>query len=70
MWPFGGPKRFDLADGHAFDADFTQGIFDLFEFERFDYRFNFFHGLLVFERRFGQPRALHAIQSLPVPTGG
>jgi hypothetical protein len=49
-------ESFDLADGHAFDADFAQGILDLFEFEWFDDRFNFFHCFLVFERRSGQPR--------------
>ena len=36
-------KPLDLAHGHAFDADFAEGVFDFLEFERFDDRFNFLH---------------------------
>ena len=43
MWPFLASEAFDFADGHAFDADLAQGVLNLFEFERFDNRFNFFH---------------------------
>src|SRR2546427_700156 len=39
-------ESFDLGDGHAFDADFTEGVFHLFEFEWFDDRFDFFHACL------------------------
>src|SRR5205823_12766612 len=36
-------KAFDLANGHAFDADAAQGVFDLLELEWFYYRFDFLH---------------------------
>jgi hypothetical protein len=43
VWPFWRPNPFDLAHGHAFDADFAEGVLHFFEFERFDDRFNFLH---------------------------
>ena len=39
-------KSLDFAHGHAFDANFAEGIFDFLELERFDDRFNFFHFML------------------------
>ena len=36
-------EPFDFADGHAFDADFAEGIFDFFQFEWLDDGFNFLH---------------------------
>jgi hypothetical protein len=36
-------KPLDLAHRHAFDAEFGEGVFDFFEFERFDDRFDFLH---------------------------
>jgi len=44
-------ETFDLADGHALDADFAKGIFDFLEFEWFYNCFDFFHlrwGLRIF----------------------
>ena len=37
-------KSLDLHDGHAFDSDFGKGFFNVLQFERFDDRFDFFHG--------------------------
>ena len=36
-------EAFDFGDGHALDSDFREGVFDLFEFERFDDGFDFLH---------------------------
>jgi hypothetical protein len=36
-------KTLDLGDGHALDADFVQGVFDVVQFERLDDGFDFFH---------------------------
>ena len=36
-------EAFDFGDGHAFDADFAERVFDFLQFERFDDRFDFFH---------------------------
>jgi hypothetical protein len=36
-------EALDLGDGHALDAEFVQGVFDVFEFERLDDGFDFFH---------------------------
>ena len=33
----------DFGDGHALDADFMKGLFDIVYFERLDDGFNFFH---------------------------
>ncbi len=35
---------FDLADGHAEDAEVMEGSFDVIELEGFDDGFDFFHG--------------------------
>jgi hypothetical protein len=37
-------KALDLADGHAFDADFVQCIFYVIQLEWLDDGFDFFHG--------------------------
>ena len=34
---------FDFAHGHTGDAGFAEGLFDIFELERFDNSFNLFH---------------------------
>jgi hypothetical protein len=39
-------EAFDFGDGHAFNADFRQGFLHVFEFERFDDGFDFFHGIV------------------------
>ena len=39
-------KPLDLSHGHAFDADFAEGVLHFLEFERFDDRFNFLHMLV------------------------
>ena len=44
--PFLTSEAFDFSDGHAFDADFRQGFLNVFEFERFDDGFDFFHGIM------------------------
>src|SRR5881396_2903091 len=36
-------EAFDFGDGHPFDAKLGQRFFDLFELERFDDGFQFFH---------------------------
>ncbi len=36
-------EAFDLGDGHAFDAEFGEGVFDFLELERFDDGFDFLH---------------------------
>ena len=36
-------EAFDLGDGHAFDADFAEGVLHFFEFEWFDDGFDFLH---------------------------
>ena len=41
-------KPFHFGHGHAVDADFMEGVFDFFEFERFDDGFDFFHKLILF----------------------
>ena len=43
--PFLPAKPFDLTDCHAFDSYFTEGVFNLFQFEWFYYGFDFFHRL-------------------------
>src|SRR5512139_2583934 len=37
------PKPFDFRYGHPLNTDFQQGIFNLFQFKRFDDGFNQFH---------------------------
>jgi hypothetical protein len=36
-------EPFDFRDGHPFDAELDQRLFDLLELERFDDGFQFFH---------------------------
>lgn len=36
-------ESLDFGDGHSLDADFGEGFFDVFHFERFDDCFDFFH---------------------------
>ena len=38
-------KALDFAHGHAFDADVTEGVLHLFQFERFYDCFDFLHSL-------------------------
>jgi hypothetical protein len=49
-------EAFDFGDRHAFDANFAQGVFDLFKLEGFDDGFNFLHSIvLVIVRVAGEP---------------
>ena len=38
-------ESFHFADGHAFDADFAEGVFDFLELERLDDGFDFLHAV-------------------------
>jgi hypothetical protein len=38
-------ESFDFTDGHTLDANVSKGILDLFQLERLDDGFDFFHGL-------------------------
>jgi hypothetical protein len=62
-------KALHFADGHAFDADFGEGILDLFEFERFDDCFDFFHFGFWFNcARPANDTLAHAALATPMPT--
>lgn len=38
-------KTFDFHDGHTFHSDFREGLLNILQFEGFNDRFDFFHGL-------------------------
>lgn len=44
--PFLAAEALDFGDGHAFDSDLGQGVFDFLQFKRLDNRVDFFHSNL------------------------
>jgi len=54
-------EPFDLGDSHAFDAHFTQGIFNFIEFERFDDRLDL-RDCFGFGRPSCQARDTHEVE--------
>jgi hypothetical protein len=63
-------EALDFANRHAFDTDFAQGVFDLFELEWFDDRFNFLHSFIGLNRATRQSAPSGATQFPPALTGG
>jgi hypothetical protein len=56
-------EAFDFGDGHSFNADFAQGVFDLFKLEGFDDGFDFLHSILCVGllRRNSEPARLSCL---------